>query len=188
MSIIASISCSLAVQRHDKNLKGMAVRFEEKIVLVTGATGALGSAVTARFLGRGARVAAVARDPGRLAGLATTPRLKTFAADVTDAEAVERLFIDVQHQLGAVDILIHTVGGYQGGQYLQDIAVPDWRRMMDLNLNAAFYCAKHALAHMAAKGGKIITISALAAIEVKSKRAAYIVAKSGLIALTRAIA
>ncbi|MBN1560475.1 SDR family oxidoreductase [candidate division KSB1 bacterium] len=162
---------------------------EHKNVLVTGATGALGVLIADRFVQAGARVVAVARDPGKLADLAaSSPQIRTFSADLTNADAVERLFIDIREQLGAVDILVHTTGGYQGGQYVQEIAVHDWQKMIDLNLNSAFLCAKHALAHMAHKGGKIITISAMAAIDVPSRRAAYVVSKAGLIALTRAIA
>jgi NAD(P)-dependent dehydrogenase (short-subunit alcohol dehydrogenase family) len=170
-------------------MKDKAMQFDNKIVLVTGATGAVGSVVTERFVRASVRIAAVARDPGKLANLGKlSPLVRTFSVDLTNADAVERLFIDVQKQLGSLDILVHTTGGYQGGQYIQEIAVNDWQKMIDLNLNSAFLCAKHALAHMAGKGGKIITISAMAAINVQSRRAAYVVSKAGLIALTRAIA
>ncbi|MBN1482069.1 SDR family oxidoreductase [candidate division KSB1 bacterium] len=166
--------------------------FRNKIVVLTGATGALGSVITTLFLSKGASVAAVARDVSKLTDAQRTAspgRLVTFAADVLLENEVAQLFDHIQDQLGGADILVHAVGGFSGGVSIQDTLSADWDRMMSLNLRSAFLCSKYALKQMQHKGGgKIVTISALAALEPKANRAAYLVAKAGLLALTRAIA
>lgn len=166
--------------------------FRNNNVVVTGATGALGSVITRSFLAAGASVAAVARDVSRVTNeqFAAPPgRLFPFAADVLQENDVAQLFDDIEKQLGGADILVHTVGGFKGGMTIPDTSVSDWDSMMSLNLRSAFLCCKYALQHMRKKGGgKIVTISAMAALEPKTNRAAYLVAKAGLAAFTQAIA
>ncbi len=164
--------------------------FSGKIVVVTGASGALGSVIVERFLLHGASVAAIARDISTLKTEQTVARQpSTFSADLTDEQQVSAVFDAIQTELGGVDILAHTVGGFLGGKALHNTSASEWQRMMSLNLDSAFLCSKYALPQMEKKGGgKIITIAALAALQPKASRAAYITAKAGLIALTQAIA
>jgi NAD(P)-dependent dehydrogenase (short-subunit alcohol dehydrogenase family) len=164
--------------------------FSKKIVVVTGASGALGSIIAETFLRHGASVVAVGRDAEKIK-LTHQPehQLVKLSADVTHETHVISLFNTVQKDLGGLDILVHTVGGFLGGQNIQNTSAAAWDNMMSLNLRSAFLCSKSALPQMETKGGgKIVTISALAALEVKANRAAYLTSKAGLIAFTQAVA
>ncbi len=159
-----------------------------KVAVITGGTGAVGSAAVDAFLEQGATVAAVARETSRMKRNASD-RFYAFSADVTNKDEVKILFDEIDKKCGGADFLIHTVGGFWGGVDIRHTELQDWDRMMSINLRSAFLCCRAALPYMAEKGGgKIITISALAGLEPKPNRAAYLTAKAALIAFTRAIA
>ena len=166
--------------------------FRNKVAVVTGASGNVGIAVVEAFLVNGATVAGVDRETTALTDRQdpkAAGRIKAFSADVTKEDEVRTLFKDIAKQLGGVDFLVHTVGGFKGGTKLNETSFEDWEKMQTLNVRSAFLCSKYALRHMEKRGGgKIITISAMAALEPKANRAAYLVAKAGVVALTRAIA
>lgn len=159
-----------------------------KTAVVTGATGGLGKAVVRGLLDNGARVAAMARHPQD--STATMPNADSFfrhyAADLTDETAVATVFEAVQKDFGAVDLLVHLLGGYHGGTPVKDTPLSTWRQMMDLNLTSAFLCCRAAMQQMT--GGKIVAIAAETALVPRAGAAAYAAAKAGLIALIRAIA
>jgi NAD(P)-dependent dehydrogenase (short-subunit alcohol dehydrogenase family) len=165
-----------------------------RTTLITGATGALGSVVTRRFLADGHRVAATwAHERGRdslldqLGSAAEQPLL--VQADVTDPRSVESLVREVEERLGSIEVLIHLVGGYEGGELVHQSSVERWDRMLELNLKSAFLCCRAALGSMLPGGwGRIVLVSSRAARSGRSKQAAYAVAKAGVSVLAEAIA
>src|SRR5258706_15318336 len=101
----------------------MTSKFDGKVVLVAGGTGALGRAVSLAFLAEGARVIVTYRKAEELAGLqgaagADVSRLEGEASDVTDAAAVERLMAGIVARHGAVHVLVNCVGAFTGGKKL----------------------------------------------------------------------
>ena len=92
----------------------------DRVVVVTGATGAAGRAVCERLQRDGVRVAAVGRDAGRLADVAAASR---HVADVADLDAARLLADEVRREHGHIDGLVHLVGGWRGGA---DPADFDW--------------------------------------------------------------
>lgn len=167
--------------------------FTNKVVIVTGATGGLGTQVVRTFLDRNATLAAIARSQDKLDALqqemGNPERLTVYAADLTQESEVQDTFHRIESELGAAYALIHAAGGFQGGKTVAELSLEDWNHILDLNLKAAFLSCKHALKQMTPQGrGKIISISALAALDVSSKKGGYIVSKAGLNALIRAIA
>ncbi|HNR67578.1 MAG TPA: SDR family NAD(P)-dependent oxidoreductase [bacterium] len=163
-------------------------------VLITGASGGLGQTVVGAFLRAGAQVIANGRETANLQALSSLfgdskDQLTTIAADVTDENAVEELFAQIQNEFLGIDSLIHLAGGFRAGAAVADTSLDDWRFMIQLNLESAFLCSRAAMAQMAVQGhGKIVLTSALAALQAKPKRAAYTVAKAGIIALTQTLA
>lgn len=159
-----------------------------KNVVITGAGGALGRLVVKRFLDDGARVAAAVRDlkkwsegDGRAA--------RVFSADLTREDQVDRLMEEIVSALGSIDVLINAAGGYSGGVPVAETSAEQWDRMMALNLRSVFLCCRAAMRHMSRDGGGVIlTVSAMAALSPGPNRAAYLVSKAGVIALTRALA
>jgi NADP-dependent 3-hydroxy acid dehydrogenase YdfG len=99
-----------------------------RVVVVTGAAGSAGAAASRALLQAGAMVVAVGHSPERLAALAdANPGISTEVADLSDAAAVQELAARVRHRHGAVDGLVHLVGGWRGGDGFTSNTEGDWR-------------------------------------------------------------
>ncbi len=165
-----------------------------RTVLITGGTGALGGAVTRRFLEDGHRVAATWVKEAELVPL--RERLGDLAegltlarADVTDPAAVASLVDDVAGQLGPVEVLVHLVGAYAGSEPVHDHSIETWQRMLDLNLRSAFVCCRAVLPSMRERDwGRVVLVSSRTARSGRAGQAAYAVAKAGVGVLAETIA
>src|SRR4051812_24197272 len=110
--------------------------FQDKSVLITGGTGALGHIVAERFLQEGAKVASSYLFEDELKRLSESFSTGVFIvrADVTEDEDVAALFHQVIKKFGQVDILINIVGGFLPGAPVKSVKTKDWDMMMNLNL------------------------------------------------------
>jgi NAD(P)-dependent dehydrogenase (short-subunit alcohol dehydrogenase family) len=167
----------------------------DRTVLVTGGTGALGGAVTTRFLDDGYRVAAtwVAKEEAETLAEqfddGAKERLILVETDVTDPESIATSLEDVEARFGPVDVLVHLVGGWKGGEEVQEHSLSTWDRMMDLNLRSAFLCCRAVLPRMRERNwGRIVLVSSRTARQNRSGQAAYAIAKAGVAVLTETIA
>ena len=172
----------------------MADELAGKVVLITGATGALGSAVAREFARTGARLALTGRSESKLAQLSAgvglpAERVLTAAADVTQVEGVAGLVGAIVARWGRVDALLNTVGGWSGGKPVGETEVEEWERMLKLNLRPAFLLSRAVLPGMLAAGwGRVIHVSSKTAVVPRAKQAGYGVSKMGVITLTETIA
>lgn len=155
-----------------------------KVVLIAGGSGGLGHTIVPAFLAAGARVVTADRNPsvdhadGRL----------TLKADVTDEADVRRLVDEVTGTFGRLDVLVNLVGGFATGRVM-DTEMALWQRMLTINVTSAFLLSKAVLPHMMERGtGRILHMAAWAAVEPFPGAAAYLVAKSGLLALINVLA
>jgi len=170
------------------------MNFQDKVAIITGGTGALGSTLVQRFLSEGASVAVPVhqRSSADIQGHSGTPaeqRLFLVAADLLLREDVDRFVRQVVSRWKKVDFLIHTVGTYAGGKRVEEISDEEWDHLMDLNLMGAFRMCRAVLPLMRERGfGRIITIGAMAALRPTAKRGPYQVSKRALITLTETIA
>lgn len=171
------------------------MQLDMRVYIVTGASGGVGRHVVLDFLSRGAHIAGVARDKDKL--LHAVPEIsveqnKKFlpvTADLTQGSEIERMVQESLHRFKKIDGLIHCMGGIRAGKSIADTAEDEWDKMMALNLKSAFLCSKAVWPFMKEQGGgKIMTISSLAALHPKANRGAYQVSKAGLIALTKSMA
>src|SRR5258705_3008430 len=119
---------------------------------VTGGTGALGGAVTRRFLREGYRVAVRYRSKEEWtalekehAGHAREGALIGLECDVTQEEPVRRAVAAAAERFGALRALVHLAGGYRGGQPVESIEERTVRGMIELNLISAFWAVKHVI-------------------------------------------
>jgi NAD(P)-dependent dehydrogenase (short-subunit alcohol dehydrogenase family) len=161
------------------------------VYLVTGATGALGSAVVSALLAEGARVAAPHRSaaaPAGLRSLAGADRLFLGQADVGDPAQAERFVGQVVDAFGRLDGVAAVAGAYAGAGPLETAPLDEWRSMMDANLDTAFASCRAALPHLLKTGGRVVTVASRVAQDGGANAAAYAVSKAGVIALTRALA
>jgi len=166
---------------------------EGKTAVVTGASGNLGTAVTARLIHEGARVAAVCYSEEGVGALqqelAADADVLPIVCDVTHEAEVASMMDQCHNELGGPEALLNLVGGYDAGSAVVDLKESSWDKMMTLNLKSAFICSKHALRYMLpADCGRIVSVSSKVAVDMPGKSAAYAVSKAGVVTFTRCLA
>jgi NAD(P)-dependent dehydrogenase (short-subunit alcohol dehydrogenase family) len=125
----------------------VAFDFTGKVVLITGATGALGRVVARQFHQAGATLALCARDDAELrqlfADLASDPRrLLVGGIDLREPDDCDRLARAVQERFGRLDALVNTVGGFTAGPPVHETPLEDWDAMLAMNLRTAFLVSR----------------------------------------------
>ena len=160
---------------------------KNKVVLITGAKGGLGSHVTEKFLAAGASVAGVSLH------LAQTDfpseNFAAFQADFTKPEIVNKVVSGVVERFGRIDVLVHVLGGFAGGKSVAETDDAMWGQMIDMNLSATFYTLRAAIPHLRKSGaGRVIAIGSLTAGEPHAGLGAYVTSKSALTMLIRTVA
>lgn len=180
-------------------------RFQNQIVLITGAAGAIGRAAAERFLSEGARLALIDKDVTKLQDIIqdlrkqvkiTAPsdkdnRVMPFALDVTDNDAVQRAINQIIEHFGRIDILLNNAGISGNVQPIHQLSITDWHAVMDVNLNGMFYVLRATLSYMvdAKVQGSIVNMgSSMAGFDVLAGGAAYAASKHAVIGLTRVAA
>jgi len=169
---------------------------ENKVAVVTGATGALGRVVTKLLLEKGAKVIVSYRKEDKWAELSSfvghlKNNLVGVKGDVTDEQSVRNLVQRAVEQHGRVDILLNIVGAYVGGTDVANTEESHWDYMMNVNLKSAFLCSKAVLPYMIKQNyGKMVSVSSWMAVDKRrrAKSGAYAVSKAGVIVLTETIA
>jgi NAD(P)-dependent dehydrogenase (short-subunit alcohol dehydrogenase family) len=158
----------------------MASEFAGKVVVVTGANGNVGQAVARRFEKAGATVILVGRKESELAFLAQELNSTVVIADVTDPASVDTMVSHIESEHGRIDILAHTVGGFNAGQPVHEAGLEVWDKMMSLNARSVYVTcgrvARHMLEHQV--HGRIIAILAKNAYKGTAKAAAYSASKA----------
>ena len=171
---------------------GMPVQFDfgEQVAVVTGASGALGSAVVDAFRDAGATVAAVdVREPSHDDALLDPDSgTEFYQADLTDEDAVAELFGEVVDDHGRVDALCNVAGTWRGGDDLADTDVEEFEFLFDVNLKTMFLASKHAIPHLRETDGAIVSISSRSSLEGGEGDGPYRASKAGVRRLTETIA
>jgi NAD(P)-dependent dehydrogenase (short-subunit alcohol dehydrogenase family) len=180
----------------------MSVSFEfsEAVALVTGASGALGSAVCEAFADAGATVAAadvVAPDDEEAQLDAGRERIDFYEADFTDESEVERVVSEVTDDHGTLDHLANVAGTWRGGTPIEETDADTFEFLFDVNLKTMFLASKHALPHLREAGpsgdgrdrqGSIVSVSARSSLEGGEGDGPYRASKAGVRLLTETIA
>jgi NAD(P)-dependent dehydrogenase (short-subunit alcohol dehydrogenase family) len=168
-------------------------QLDGKIALVTAGGGGIGQATALLLVERGARVIAADIDGAGLDETArhcTAPeRLRTVIADATTLAGAKATVHAASEAFGGPSILVNVVGGSRPGKTVVELTLEEWDGWVRLNLTATFLMCKAAIPAMAASGGgSIVNISSGAGVTAMKKNPAYVAAKGGVIALTRALA
>src|SRR3954470_7981474 len=151
-------------------------------VLVTGGTRGIGLAIARSFAENGDAVAVTHRGSGAPDGLFGVQ------CDVTDAEAVDRAFSEVEERQGPVEVLVSNAGITRDG-LLMRMKEEDFTDVVDANLTAAYRVAKRASAKMVrARSGRMVFVSSGVGLLGSAGQANYAASKSGLVGLARSIA
>jgi NAD(P)-dependent dehydrogenase (short-subunit alcohol dehydrogenase family) len=157
-----------------------------KVVVVTGASGALGKVVAEVALARGARVAGVDHSPAQIA--ATKNRIDIGGVDLTDATQAKKAIDAAASHFGGIHALINIAGGFA----FEAIAEGDprtWQHMYALNVLTALNASRSAIPYLSAAGsGRIVNIGAIGALQAGGGMGAYAASKAGVHRLTEALA
>ena len=162
---------------------------DERVAVITGASGALGRALVAEFVSRGT-VVGVVRSEDDVRGLesAHPGSVRGVAADLTDPGQVEELWERIDGLAGTPDSLVNAAGGFRSGSVIET-GQGDYRFMQDLNLGTVWLAARAAASRMRESGrGSIVNVSARTGLVGGAGSAAYALAKSGVIKLTQVLA
>lgn len=165
-----------------------------KTVLVTGASGGIGSAIAIEFAKKGYKIA-VCYNKNEDGAKNTLERIKEVGsngviiqADLTDESKVENLFLTAENQLGEIDVLVNNAGISSFGLFT-DLTLNQWNNIINTNLTSVFLCCRRALKTMISnKKGVIINISSVWGETGAACEVAYSVSKAGIIGLTKALA
>lgn len=166
--------------------------FKDKTVIITGGSEGVGAATARLFAEAGANLMLVARSKKNLEAIAAELRdrttVKSFAMDVTDANACVDLFKKANFEFGRVDILINNAGYHARGAF-ESVAADDLTKIVNVNLTAPIFLTRTALPYLfEAGGGVIINVGSLAGRTPVPNSAAYAASKAGLRSLTYSLA
>lgn len=166
------------------------MRFENKTVVVTGASRGIGRAIAEGFAKEGARVACVATTEA--GAKATADAIGNgaigYACDVSDAASVEALINQVTEDLGTPYALVNNAGITRDTLLLR-MKDDDWDRVLSVNLKGAFLCIRAVTrGMMKARTGRIINIGSIIGDTGAAGQANYAAAKAGLLGLTKSVA
>ena len=157
-----------------------------KVLIVTGALGALGKIVAETAQSRGARVAGIDHAPSQIS--ATPERIEIGGVDLSDAAQAKTAVEAAARHFGKLDALINIAGGF-AFETVGDGDVKTWQRMHALNVLTALNASHAALPHLAAsKAGRIVNIGAMGALQAGSGMGPYAASKAGVHRLTEALA
>lgn len=164
--------------------------FTDRVVIVTGACGALGSAVADRFADAGATVCAVdLMAPDSADSLLSDSAYDTFyQTDLTMEETVEPTIESIVEDHGRIDALCNVAGTWRGGSPIDQTDLESFDLLMNVNLKSAFLASKHALPHLRETDGAIVSVSARSSLEGGEGDGPYRISKAGIRLLTETIA
>jgi NAD(P)-dependent dehydrogenase (short-subunit alcohol dehydrogenase family) len=157
------------------------MRLENKVCVVTGASGGIGAATVAVFQREGARVVGVDLAPD-------APGDVSLQVDVTDETQVGEMYAATVAELGKVDVLFNNAGisPVDDGSAI-DTELEAWERVQRVNLRSVFLCCKHGIPHLLDGGGGSVinTASFVAVMGAATSQISYTASKGGVLALSR---
>ncbi|MFC5365382.1 SDR family oxidoreductase [Salinirubrum litoreum] len=164
--------------------------FDGKVALVTGASGALGSAVAHAFRDAGATVAAadIVEPDDEDALLDPAGDVHFYQGDFTDEADVERVIDQIVADHGRLDYVANIAGTWRGGTPIDETDVDTFDFLFDVNLKTMFLTSKHAVPHLRETEGAIVSISARSSLEGGEGDGIYRATKAGVRLLTETIA
>ncbi len=171
----------------------MTTRFEGRRALVTGGAAGIGLATARALAAEGARIALLDIDAARLDESATELRstdaeVLALAASVADPDAVRTAFAELDARWGGLDILVNNAGVI-GKHAALDLTDEAWSRVLRINLDGVFYCAREAGRRMVAQGsGAIVNLGSIYSLVAAPERLAYCASKAAVAAMTKVLA
>lgn len=169
-------------------------KFENKIVLVTGAGRGIGASIAKRFASEGAEVIVNYSGNDEAAQktvdeiTAIGGQAQKYKCSVNDSESVKVMIDEIIKEFGRIDILVNNAGITKDGLMLR-MTDEDFDRVIDVNLKGTFNCTKYVSKYMLKqKSGKIINISSVVGLSGNAGQVNYSASKAGIIGITKSAA
>ncbi|NWC96819.1 MULTISPECIES: SDR family oxidoreductase [unclassified Pseudomonas] len=166
------------------------MKLQDKVALITGAGAGIGEATAKLFVSEGAKVVVADRNIEQALAVAKALGSQAFAvqADVSDAAQVKAMVEKAVAHFGGIDILVNNAGFGTLGTVVT-VDEHTWDEVINVNLKGVFLCSKYAIPEIIRRGGGAVVnlASTISVVGIKD-RAAYVAAKGGVAALTRAMA
>lgn len=166
----------------------------ERVAVITGGTGGLGSALVRRLVDHDVRMAVTYILPDEATQFeeefeVDEDRILLRRVDATNPEAVNGFMKEVAERWSAIHMLCSVVGGWAGGRDVEETDDVRFERMLDLNLRSAFYAVRAAVPHLRQAGwGRIVLLGSRGVEETPAGQAAFNIAKAGVVALGKTVA
>lgn len=162
-----------------------------QVAVITGGAQGIGFAIASRLVKSGAQVSLWDMNAELLskAKAELGESASTIAVNITNYDAVAAAVAEVESKLGKLDILVHSAGIAGKNAPLDEYELDEWRRVIEIDLNGAFYVNRAVLPGMKARNyGRIVNIASIAGKEGNPNASAYSASKAGVIALTKSLA
>jgi NAD(P)-dependent dehydrogenase (short-subunit alcohol dehydrogenase family) len=169
---------------------------KDRVAVITGGTGALGRAVSERFLEEGARVAVpwiveaeVPLFNQRMGNRSSAANVFLSKVDLGEEQQITKFVDEAVKKMSRIDILVNLVGGFWGGKTIAETTLAEWQAMFDLNLKPTFLCCKAIVPVMQKnKYGRIVSVSSRTGLLGAGEFAAYAIAKGAIKTFTASLA
>ena len=163
--------------------------YEGSVVLVTGVSGALGSAIAEAFNAAGATVCgADIVAPDDEDALVDPETVEFYETDATDESSVKETVGAILDEHGRLDALCNVAGTWRGGDPIHETDVEEFDTLFDVNLRSMFLVSKHAIPHLRETEGAIVSVSARSSLEGGEGDGPYRASKAGVRLLTETVA
>ena len=165
------------------------MNFENKKILVTGATGGIGNSLVNKFYNLGGSIVATGTNDEKLQNLSKKfPNLLVEKFKLEDHSQIEEFIEQVYKKLGGLDILINNAGITLDNLSIR-LTEQNWKKVLDINLTSSFLMCKYAIKKMLKKKyGKIVNITSIVGHTGNLGQANYAASKAGIIAFSKSLA
>ena len=164
---------------------------DQRVAVLTGGTGGLGTALAKRLALTGHRLAVTYVRPEESAEFESAldldeDQLLLRRVDASSPEEMTAFLEETEKRFGSIDIVCSLVGVWAGGRDIEETSDVRWERMLDVNLYSAFNTLRSAIPHLRlSEAGRVVLVGSRAALDTPAGQAAFNVAKAGVIALAK---
>tara|TARA_Y100000590_G_scaffold156207_1_gene179555 strand:- start:8985 stop:9719 length:735 start_codon:yes stop_codon:yes gene_type:complete len=165
------------------------INFNNKKILITGASGGIGQALVSKFVSLGGNVLGSGTKTEKLDLIKKKyPNIKVKKFDISDHSRIEEFIDDVSLELGGLDILVNNAGVNADNLSLR-MKDEEWKKVIDINLTSTFLLSKHAIKKMLKnKFGRVVNITSVVGHTGNLGQSNYAAAKAGIVGMSKSLA